>query len=141
MDAGLSRCLLRSPAKRSVRAGAPKANSYQYQFRYESGGQLDNIGYWTTPEDWVDWEFKITKPGEFIVSSVISAPSSGVFDIASQTIRCAAPKTGDYFTFTPVKLGRVKISANGTMVLAVRPIMEGWQPMNLKGIRLDPATD
>ena len=128
MDAGLSRCLLRSPAKRSVRAGAPKANSYQYQFRYESGGQLDNIGYWTTPEDWVDWEFKITKPGEFIVSSVISAPSSGVFDIASQTIRC-------------VKLGRVKISANGTMVLAVRPIMEGWQPMNLKGIRLDPATD
>jgi alpha-L-fucosidase len=126
----------------SVTLAASEARLHGSTFRYESGGQLDNIGYWTTPEDWADWEFKITHPGEFTVTGMISAPASGVFNIsvAGQTIHCAAPNTGDYFTFVPVKLGLVKIPTNGTAVLAVRPVKDGWQPMNLKGIRLDRVT-
>jgi alpha-L-fucosidase len=120
---------------------ASEARLHGGTFRYESGGQLDNIGYWTTPEDWADWEFKVTKPGEFTVAADIAALASGEFKISigGQTIHCSAPNTGNYTAFACVKLGIVRITAGGKAVLAVRPIKEGWQPMNLKAIRLEPV--
>jgi alpha-L-fucosidase len=124
----------------SVTLAASEARLHGSTFQYESGAQLDNIGYWTTPEDWVDWEFNLKTPGEFAVSGLVAAPASGDFEIfvAGQTLRCSAPNTGNYVTFASVKLGVVKIPVGGKTVLAVRPVKAGWQPMNLKAIRLDP---
>jgi alpha-L-fucosidase len=111
--------------------------------RYESGGPLDNIGYWTDANDWADWQFKVNHPGTFEVTAEISAPASGAFDISlgDQSIHCAAPVTGDYITFQAVKLGTLEISSAGTVSLAVRPIQGKWQPMNLKVIRLTPVAN
>ena len=110
-----------------------------HTLQYESAGQLDNIGYWTTPDDWADWEFKLTRPGKFSLSATIAANATGDFEISigDQTVRCSAPDTGNYVTFASVKLGTVTLLAAGKAVLAVRPIKDGWQPMNLKAIRLE----
>ena len=43
--------------------------------------------------------------------------------------------------FKQVKLGTVEISAAGKAVLAVRPVKDGWHPINLKVIRLTLAPD
>jgi alpha-L-fucosidase len=120
---------------------ASDARLHGATFQYESGGLLDNIGYWTTPEDWADWEFKLTRPGKFTVSATIAALASGSFEVsvAGQTLRCAAPATGSYTSFKPIKLGTIEVTSGGKAVLTVRPIREGWQPMNLKAIHLDPA--
>jgi alpha-L-fucosidase len=125
----------------SVRLDAAQARLHGNTLQYESGGQLGNIGYWTTPDDWADWEFKILQPGSFLVSATIAAPASGDFQlsVAGQTLRCSAPNTGNYVTFASVKLGVLKIPARGKTVLSIRPIKEGWQPMNLKAILLQPA--
>ena len=125
----------------SVVLPASEARLHGSTLQYESGGQLDNIGYWTTPEDWADWEFKISKPGEFRISALIAALASGDFEISvgGQTFRCSAPNTGSYTTFASVKLGVVNIGTEGKAILAIRPIKEGWQPMNLKAIRLEPS--
>lgn len=126
----------------SITLPASEARLHGSTLQYESGGQLDNIGYWTTPDDWADWEFKINHPGEFALSAIIAAPATGSFEIsvAGQTLRCAAPNTGGYTTFTAANLGVVEIAAEGKTMLAVRPIKDGWQPMNLKAIRLDPLS-
>ena len=123
----------------SITLPASQARLHGSSFQYESGGLLDNIGYWTTPEDWADWEFKVTQPGRFVLSAVVAAPASGSFEIsvAGQTLRCAAPNTGNYVEFKPVELGQVEIPTAGKAMLTVRPIKEGWQPMNLKAIRLE----
>ena len=123
----------------SITLPASQARLHGSSFQYESGGLLDNIGYWTTPEDWADWEFKVSQPGRFMLSAVIAAAASGSFEIsvAGQTLRRAAPNTGNYVEFKPVELGQVEIPAAGKAILAVRPIKEGWQPMNLKAIRLE----
>jgi hypothetical protein len=125
----------------SITLPASEARLHGSTFQYESSGPLNNIGYWTTPEDWVDWEFKLAHPGRFRVSGVIAAPESGSFEVsvAGQTLRCAAPRTGNYLTFTSVKLGVIELPAAGKAILAVRPVKEGWQPMNLKAIRLEPV--
>jgi len=122
---------------------ASLANLHGTTLRYESGGPLDNIGYWTDANDWADWQFKINRPGAFDVSAEISAPASGAFDISvgGQTVHCAAPVTGNYVTFQPVKLGKLEISTAGAVTLAVRPVPGKWQPMNLKAIRLTPVAN
>ena len=54
--------------------------------QYEAGGGHDNVGYWTDPGDWADWEMKATKPGRFAVSATI-ALSSSPDDTTSSTSR------------------------------------------------------
>jgi len=110
-------------------------------FQYESGGPLDDIGYWTNPGDWADWEIKVAKPGSFEVSAVMAAPASSPFDISigSQTLHCHGPVTGNYVTFQTVDLGRIEIPSAGKTTLAVRPVKDGWQPMNLRSITLKPS--
>jgi alpha-L-fucosidase len=110
-------------------------------FKYESDERLNDIGFWTDPNDWADWEFKVAKPGRFNVSAVIAAPASSPFEISvgTQTFVCHGPVTGNYVTFRPVDLGAIDVPAAGTTTLAVRPVKDGWQPMNLKSITLKPV--
>jgi len=125
----------------SVELTASEAQLHGLTFKYESGGPLDDIGYWTNPGDWADWEFKVKTPGKFMVSAVIAAPANSAFDlsVAGKTLRCATPVTGDYFTFKPVDLGEVEIPAAGNVTLAVRPVKDRWQAINLKAVRLTPV--
>lgn len=125
----------------SISLPASGANLHGSTFQYESGGPLDDIGYWTNPDDWADWDFKVTQPGKFTVSAVIAAPVSGSFEVsvAGQTLHCASPVTGNYVTFQPIELGLLEISSTGKFTLAVHPVKAGWQPMNLKSITLKPA--
>jgi alpha-L-fucosidase len=121
---------------------AGEARLHGGTLQYESGGQRDDIGYWIAPNDWVDWEFKVTKPGKFKVSAEIAALASGSFEVSAggKTLRCSAPKTGDYVTFTRVDLGVLELTVLGKTMLGVHPISDGWQPMNLKAIRLEPVS-
>jgi len=122
----------------SISLPAADADLHGQTFQYESGGPLDDIGYWTNPGDWADWQFKVKEPGKFIVSAIVAAPATSPFEIsiAGQTIHCAAPVTGNYITFQTVKLGEVEIKSAGPISLAVRPVKNGWQPINLKSITL-----
>jgi len=125
----------------SVILPASLARLHGSALQYETSGPHDNIGYWFHPEDWADWEFKVTRPGKFIVMAEIAAPALTSFEVAvaGQTLRCAAPVTDNYTAFQSVSLGRVEISIAGKVTLSVHPIRDGWQPMNLKSIKLKPA--
>ena len=125
----------------SVSLPAVEADLHGDTIQYESGGPLDNIGYWLNSSDWADWEFKVTKPGRFTVIADIATPALTAFElsVAGQTLRTASPVTGNYNVFQTVTLGVVEIPAAGKFTLAVHPIKDGWQPMNLKAIRLEPV--
>jgi alpha-L-fucosidase len=105
------------------------------------GAEQKNIGYWTNPEDWVDWEFKVRAPGKFDIIAQVAAPASGSFDISigGQSIHCAAPQTASYSDYKSLDLGVAEISASGTATLAVHPVKSGWQPINLRSIELKPV--
>jgi alpha-L-fucosidase len=125
----------------SVILPASLARLHGSALQYESNGPHDNIGYWFHPEDWADWEFKVKRPGKFVVMAEIATPALTSFEVvvAGQTLRCAAPVTENYTAFQSVPLGRVEISTAGKVTLSVHPIKSGWQPMNLKSIKLKPA--
>jgi alpha-L-fucosidase len=120
---------------------AVDAICHGHQIRYEAGHQRDNIGFWLNPSDWVEWQFKVTRPGQFTTLAEVAATSSGSFELilGDQTIKASAPTTGDYGRFTAIELGEMEIAEAGKVSLAVKPIKQGWQPFNLKSITLKPA--
>ena len=110
------------------------------ELRYESGGGKDNIGYLTNPADWAEWKFEVTQPGKMQISAEIAAEESGKFTVSfgEQKLTGTAPKTGDFTKFKRVSLGTLEL-ATGDAVIQVRPVNDGWQPMNLKSVSLSPA--
>ena len=48
------------------------------EIKYETGDQRDNLGFWTNPDDWADWTFKVTRPGKFEVTREIAALEQGL---------------------------------------------------------------
>lgn len=125
----------------SIQLHAVDADVHGEQVKYESGGGKDNLGYWFVPTDWASWTFNVTKPGRFEVTAEIAAEASGTFtvDAGGGKLTATAPKTGSYTTFQKVTLGTLEIPRAGVTTLAVHPVSAGWQPMNLKSIRLEPA--
>jgi hypothetical protein len=120
---------------------ASEAITHGSQIKYESGGGKDNLGFWTNPGDWAEWQFQITRPGRFTVSAEVAAQGSGKFTLCAGDTELAgtAPNTGDYGKFQKLELGTLEIPAAGKTTLSVKAVKEGWQPLNLKSVTLTPA--
>ncbi|MCL5279472.1 MAG: hypothetical protein M1376_06160, partial [Planctomycetes bacterium] len=121
---------------------AAKAIIHGEQIRYEVGPDRDNLGFWTKASDWAEWELEVKRPGRFRVTAEIAALAPGRFQVAlgDQKFDGTAPNTGDYGRFQKVEVGSVELTSSGKTSVAVRPIPEGWQPMNLKALDLVPLT-
>ena len=124
----------------SVRLMAAEAELHG-GLQYESGGDKDNIGFWTNPADTAGWTFKIDRPGNFSVTAEIAAEATGQFEVAvgDQKLSGKSPATKDFTKFKRVKLnGSFELPAGGA-TLTVKPVAEGWQPMNLRSLTLQPV--
>jgi hypothetical protein len=124
----------------SVRLMAGEAEC-QGALRYESGHGKDNIGFWTNPADTVRWTFKVDRPGRFKVTADIAAEASGKFLVLvdGQEVQGTAPATKDYTKFRRTGLrGELELSKPGNVTLSVKPVAEGWHPMNLRSLTLEP---
>jgi len=110
--------------------------------QYEVGGGKDNIGYWTNPDDTASWTFKVSQPGTFKLVADIAALASGKFEVlaSGQTLSGTAPTTGDYSNFKLTDLdGELDLANPGSVTLTVKPVADGWQPMNLRSLTLRPV--
>jgi alpha-L-fucosidase len=128
----------------SVVLPASKARLHGSQIKYEVGHERDNIGFWTNPADWADWEFKVTKPGRFEVTAEIAALERPYLEVSIDgggSIRGRVNDSGDYGKFRYMKLGDLEIPSPGKVTLAVHAVKEGWHPLNLKAIRLKPMAN
>lgn len=125
----------------SVRLMASEAQ-LKGEVQYESGNGKDNIGYWTNPQDSASWTFKVDRPGKFKVSSDIAAEGSGKFNVTlgDQKLEGTAPDTKDYTKFKRGSVpGELTIEKPGNVTITVKPIAEGWKPMNLRSLTLQPV--
>jgi alpha-L-fucosidase len=127
----------------SVVLPAGMASLHGSALQYETGGPKDNIGYWFRPEDWADWDLKVKFPGRFKVIAEIATPALTSFhlSVAGQTLRSAAPVTTDFDTYQSISLGTVEISSTAPVTLAIHPIKDGWQPMNVRCVTLKPVME
>lgn len=107
----------------------------------EKKGGAQNIGSWVDARAWVQWTYKVTKPGTFKVAASIATPSKtniqwGVDDGKE---KAAIEPTGSYETFKTIDLGTAKIDAAGIHSLAIRAVAKDWKPINLRSVVLAPT--
>jgi alpha-L-fucosidase len=124
----------------AVKLAAYDANIHGKNLKYESGHGHDNLGFWTDPSDYADWQFEITTPGKFNVTAQVASTGSANLEIsvAGKTLTVKFPNTGDYTKFQKIEIGQVELPA-GKHTLTVKPVKEGWQPVNLRSIDITPA--
>lgn len=124
----------------SLKLAAFDATPHGKNLKYESGGGKDNLGYWTDPNDYAEWQFEITTPGKFNVTAQVASMGSANLEIivAGQTLKMNFPNTGDYTKFRKIEVGQIELPA-GKHTLTVKPVKDGWQPVNLKSLDFTPV--
>ena len=123
----------------SIKIPAIEATLHGKTIQYESGGGKDNIGFWTNPDDWVDWQFKVKTSGTFNITAQVASMGSASFQlqINDKSFKVNFPNTGDYVKFQTIEIGTIDLPA-GKFSAVVKPVKEGWTPVNLKSIQLTP---
>ncbi|MBN2473628.1 MAG: alpha-L-fucosidase [Pirellulales bacterium] len=123
---------------------ARDASTHGERIRYESGSGKDNLGFWTSPEDWADWVLRITKPGTFEVEVTyacpnVSAGSEYVIEVAGTRLAGKVQGTGSWTQFKTEKLGTVKLPADRLTLSVKAKNLVGEGVMNLQSIVLRPV--
>ncbi len=108
--------------------------------KVEQIGGKDNFGYWIKAGDWIEWPFKAVRPGKYQVTAEAAGFGTS-FDmlLGDQKVRVSVPATGDYKAFQPAVLGTLEIAAPGNVSLQIKPVAEGWKPVNLRALSIKPA--
>lgn len=127
----------------SISLTAGQAGLHGSQIQYESGTSHDNIGYWFQTDDWADWTFKVHQPGKFKMTAEIAAPSLTSFQVsvAGQDFQLKAPLTSSFSDYATLQIGTIELPDAGDVTLAVHPVKDGWQPMNIRSIKLEPVAE
>ena len=86
--------------------------------QYEQGGGKDQIGFWGNPQDYVSWNFKVTKPGEFAVSVTYSCDagrqgSQFTVEVGGQKLTGTSQATGSWATYRTDQLGHMEVRQGG----------------------------
>jgi len=116
--------------------------AYLGRMHSESGGQfrLDKRGVmdqWISTDEWLDWEFQVSKPGTFQVAAITSEQKYGgrwegghrvAVNVAGNTLRgviardvMAEDPTAPYWPYVRSNLGRVTIGRPGAYQLSLKP--------------------
>ena len=114
----------------------------QMRLETKEGPGRYNIGFWSDPRAWVKWTFKVAKPGTFdVVAEVANPADTSRFQIqlGRQKISATVGTTGGWFTYKRETIGRVTIDAAGQYELSMRPDPQGWKPLNLCEVFLNPV--
>ncbi|MFA6239913.1 MAG: alpha-L-fucosidase [Candidatus Hydrogenedentales bacterium] len=113
--------------------------------RYQTDGHhVDDIGFWTNPEDTVSWNIEIAKAGSFSIELTHSCETGlagSAFAILvddKQVAEGTVAGTGTWKDYKAMTLGKTEFSA-GKHTLTVKPgKMATYAVMNLQSIRLKP---
>jgi len=122
---------------------AGDAFTHGEKIRYESGSGKDNIGFWTDPNDWVDWILRVSQPATFEVEMTfacpdVSAGSEFLLEVAGQQLSGKVQGTGSWTQFKTEKLGTVKLSEDRHSLAVKAKDLVGEGVMNLQSIVLKP---
>jgi len=115
--------------------------------RYEPQPHKNTIGYWTRVEDWVSWDFTLTRPGTFTIAvTQACGKNSGGSEyrlaVGDQALTDVVPETGAFTNFVERVIGTVSLPKAGSYTLSVKPIKKpGLAVMDLRAVTLKLKAD
>lgn len=106
---------------------AKAATTWSESMRYEPKPEKNCLGFWTSEDDFAEWEFEVAKPGKFTVSvfygcgggnhgSEVAVTSGG------KELKFTTQDTGGFQNWQEAKLGEIEIAKAGKARLTVDPV-------------------
>lgn len=128
----------------TVALHAKDATTWSENMRYEPKPEKNCLGYWSDPEDFAEWEFKVEKPGKFAVAvdqGCVGGGSEVAVVLDGQELKFKVQDTGGFQKWTTLNVGEVKIEKPGTYRLTVKPqSKQGNAVMDVQKIVLAPVS-
>lgn len=121
------------------------ADLHGTSIRYEPEPHQNTIGGWTQVEDWVGWDFEVTKPGVFrlVIQQGCASGDGGsevTFAIGEQRITTTVVETGGTRNFIERPLDVFKLDRPGRYTLTVKPKARVNRAiMELRSVTLRPV--
>lgn len=132
-------------AKGILLCHARDAEVHGQSARYEQGGGKDNIGFWTSPSDYVTWNLSVGQSGFYRVTVTYACPQENAgsrFSVGvegGRRLEGTVGATGSWTDFRDFTLGELYLRA-GRHTLSVRVNeMPRGAVMNLQKVVLAPA--
>ncbi len=131
----------------SLTLTADQATLHGSRINVEDRSDSPNIGYWTNADEYIEWNFKITKPGQFGVSLEVacepaSAGSEYTLTLGDSQLTGKVKDTGSWDKYTKVALGNIEIAKKGTYKLTIKAKSKpGLAVMNLRNVELSPMIE
>jgi hypothetical protein len=99
-----------------------------------------HIGSWTHPGDTVSWNIRVDQDGKYLVQVESAAANEGAVLLVQGIGKMAlsVPKTADPATYQTSRVGEVSLAKGATITLTLRPVVDGWQPLNVRKVELVP---
>jgi len=106
---------------------AKTATTWSENMRYEPKPEKNCLGYWTSEDDFAEWEFEVTKPGKFEVSVFYGCGSGNhgsevAVRSGGQELKFTTTDTGGFQNWQEARLGRIEINQSGKTFLIVDPV-------------------
>jgi len=109
---------------------------------YGTHATLMGSGTKSVIQNWVDyrvrleWMFRATEPGKYSVEALVKADNSSILNISvgEQKTEAKIPATNDKFEI--VKLGEIEIPETGQPILALTPVQDKWNSVQLMYVEL-----
>ncbi|MCX6880804.1 MAG: alpha-L-fucosidase [Verrucomicrobia bacterium] len=108
--------------------------------RTEQSDKGFNVGYWFDPGDTVSWDLRADRAAKYAVRIETAATSAGaVLKIqGAGNLAYSVPQTADYATYQLGKIGDLNLTKDTKITLTLRPVAEGWKPVNVRKVELVP---
>jgi type 1 glutamine amidotransferase len=142
---GPRRGLIQQAGNGAVRLLARDVTIHGRAVRFEPAPK-SSVGFWSDPEDWLSWGFKLKQPGVFKVELTQACGrgnqgSEYTVTVGDQVLRDTVRNTGSFTNFLPRTVGEVKLSTPGDYRLAIQPTKKtGIVVMELRSVVLTPVT-
>jgi alpha-L-fucosidase len=104
----------------------------------------EDIGYWTSKSDYVEWKLNVAKPGAYAVSLDYacepgSEGSEYAVIVGEQKLTGKITATRSWRNFRTVKVGTIRIGQPGVVTLQLKPLSKpNLAVMNLRTLILKP---
>ena len=106
----------------------------------EEQGKVTNICQWTNSKDSVSWNLCADRDGKYAVQVEAAAQSAGaVLQVQGiGKLAYSVPKTENYQSYATTKVGEVTLTKGVKGTLTLRPVADGWTPVNVRKVELIP---
>ena len=129
----------------SITLQAKDATTWSENMRYEPKPEKNCLGFWTSEEDFAEWEFETTKPGKYkvVVTQGCGTGNGGsevAVKLAGQELKFTVKDTGGFQKWEDVPAGQVEIKEAGAQRLVIDPINKAKSAvMDVQKVQLVPV--